>query len=298
MEQGNGDPNARAVRRGDHAQRARASRASSCCFDNFYVDAEVSYDGHAWSTGAYATDVVEKIWPTNYGGRGGIYLSEGGWEDRDAVRQHRGARRTGTSGISRSARASACAATASSPCATAPSGLMTAQRPRPRGPRPPAVSAVRPRRSRTTSASTSGSRSSASSRPTGNLPRLSIIRLGNDHTVRHACPARRRRARWSPTTISPSGASSRRSRKSRYWKESAIFVLEDDAQNGPDHVDAHRSVALVISPFAKRQARGQHALHDVGHAADDGADPRAAADEPVRRGGHADVQRVPGRRRT
>ena len=40
---------------------------------------------------------------------------------------------------------------------------------------------------------------------------------------------------------------------SRYWNESAIFVLEDDAQNGPDHVDAHRSPALVISPFTKRR---------------------------------------------
>jgi hypothetical protein len=42
--------------------------------------------------------------------------------------------------------------------------------------------------------------------------------------------------------------------KSRYWEESAVFVLEDDAQNGPDHVDAHRSVALVASPWAKRGA--------------------------------------------
>jgi hypothetical protein len=41
---------------------------------------------------------------------------------------------------------------------------------------------------------------------------------------------------------------------SRYWKESAIFVLEDDAQNGPDHVDAHRSVLLVASPFTRRGA--------------------------------------------
>ena len=40
--------------------------------------------------------------------------------------------------------------------------------------------------------------------------------------------------------------------RSRYWKDSAIFVLEDDAQNGPDHVDAHRSVALVASPYARR----------------------------------------------
>jgi hypothetical protein len=39
--------------------------------------------------------------------------------------------------------------------------------------------------------------------------------------------------------------------KSRYWKESAVFVVEDDAQNGPDHVDAHRTVALVISPWTR-----------------------------------------------
>jgi len=42
--------------------------------------------------------------------------------------------------------------------------------------------------------------------------------------------------------------------RSRFWKESAIFVLEDDAQNGPDHVDAHRSVAFVLSPYARRGA--------------------------------------------
>ena len=47
-------------------------------FDNFYVDADVSYDGHAFSTAAYATDVIEKIWQTFYGNRGGLYLGEGG----------------------------------------------------------------------------------------------------------------------------------------------------------------------------------------------------------------------------
>ena len=39
-----------------------------------------------------------------------------------------------------------------------------------------------------------------------------------------------------------------------YWKDSAMFVLEDDSQNGPDHVDAHRSVAFVVSPFTRRGA--------------------------------------------
>ncbi len=41
---------------------------------------------------------------------------------------------------------------------------------------------------------------------------------------------------------------------SRFWKDSAIFVLEDDAQNGSDHVDAHRSLLLAISPFSRRGA--------------------------------------------
>jgi hypothetical protein len=42
--------------------------------------------------------------------------------------------------------------------------------------------------------------------------------------------------------------------KSKFWKDTAIFVVEDDAQNGSDHVDAHRTVALAISPFCKRHS--------------------------------------------
>ncbi|ACC79864.1 alkaline phosphatase family protein [Nostoc punctiforme] len=38
------------------------------------------------------------------------------------------------------------------------------------------------------------------------------------------------------------------------WKETAIFIIEDDSQNGPDHVDSHRSLAYVISPYTKRGA--------------------------------------------
>jgi hypothetical protein len=41
--------------------------------------------------------------------------------------------------------------------------------------------------------------------------------------------------------------------KSSIWNQSAVFILEDDAQNGPDHVDAHRSNALVVSPYTKRK---------------------------------------------
>ena len=42
--------------------------------------------------------------------------------------------------------------------------------------------------------------------------------------------------------------------QSRVWKDSAIFILEDDAQGGPDHIDAHRSPALVMSPFSNRRS--------------------------------------------
>ncbi len=41
--------------------------------------------------------------------------------------------------------------------------------------------------------------------------------------------------------------------QSNIWKESVVFILEDDAQNGPDHVDAHRSIAFVAGPFVKRR---------------------------------------------
>ena len=42
--------------------------------------------------------------------------------------------------------------------------------------------------------------------------------------------------------------------RSKFWSQTAIFVVEDDAQNGPDHVDAHRTIAFVISPWARRRA--------------------------------------------
>jgi YVTN family beta-propeller protein len=86
---------------------------------------------------------------------------------------------------------------------------------------------------------------------TGVLPRFAIMSLGEDHT--HGT---------SPGTFTPDacvasndiglGRIVAAATRSRFWKEMAIFVIEDDAQNGPDHVDAHRTVGLVISPYCKR----------------------------------------------
>ena len=126
----------------------------------------------------------------------------------------------------------------------------------------------------------------------GEMPRLHDPAAAQRPHLRHRASASRRRRRWWPTTTWPSGRWSRRCRKSKFWKETAIFVVEDDAQNGPDHVDAHRTVALVISPYTKRKARRLDDVLDVEHAADDGADPGPEADEPVRRRRPADVQLV------
>ena len=87
----------------------------------------------------------------------------------------------------------------------------------------------------------------------GQLPQLNIIRLGNDHTAATRPGARTPRAMIAENDTAL-GRIVEAISGSRYWNESAIFVLEDDAQNGPDHVDAHRSPALVISPFTKRRA--------------------------------------------
>src|SRR5205807_9024207 len=85
----------------------------------------------------------------------------------------------------------------------------------------------------------------------GGMPSLSILRLPNDHT------AGTKIGSWTPTVMVADndlalGRVVEAVSKSKFWKETAIFVVEDDAQNGPDHVDCHRSVALVVSPYTKR----------------------------------------------
>jgi hypothetical protein len=87
----------------------------------------------------------------------------------------------------------------------------------------------------------------------GDMPRWQIVRLPNDHT--HGVTAGQR----TPTAYvaendAALGQLVEAVSHSKFWTNTAIFVIEDDAQNGPDHVDAHRTEALVISPYTRHGA--------------------------------------------
>ena len=249
IETGNGDPTLTLFGE-EVTPNAHALAREFALFDNFYVDAEVSYDGHAFSMGAYATDAVEKIWPTNYGSRGGIYLSEGGGGQRNPYGNLAAppqgyiwdmARRAGVSVRSYGEFVDRDDKT----------GRIEASV-------PGLVGLINPDYAPYDLNVRDNARVDVWLKEfnafvrAGTVPQLNIIRLGNDHTAGTRPSAHTPRAMIAENdaalgrvveAISTSGI----------WKESAIFVLEDDAQNGADHVDAHRSPALVISPFTKRR---------------------------------------------
>lgn len=206
--------------------------------DNFYVDAEVSADGHNWSMAAYATDYTEKTWPTSYGSRGGTYDYEG---SRKIAYPRDGyiwdyAKRAGIS-----YRSYGEFVTKNGPTINSLIGHTATNYP---GYNLDIKDVDR------ISAFKADFDSLLS---INSVAQLNTIRLGNDHT------SGQRIGKPTPTAYLADndlalGLLVEHISKSSIWNESAIFVLEDDAQNGPDHVDAHRSPAFVISPYVKRNS--------------------------------------------
>jgi len=258
LERGNGDPTLTLFGE-EVTPNAHALAREFGVLDNFYVDAEVSYDGHAFSTSAYATDIVQKFWPTNYAARGAAYLSEGigalrnafgniaaprdGYLWDMAARHHVTYRSYGEfahwgPGTSADRVAGRAAIVASVP------GLVGHINPN----YPPWELAI-PDSRRLDVWEKEFNTEQAADR----VPALSILRLGNDHTngTRPGTPTPRAMVAENDAAI---GRLIDVISHSAVWKDSAIFILEDDAQAGPDHVDAHRSPALVVSPFARRRA--------------------------------------------
>ena len=83
------------------------------------------------------------------------------------------------------------------------------------------------------------------------LPQMNTLRLINDHTEGMSKGRPTPFAHVADNDLGV-GMFIEFLSKSKIWNESVVFILEDDAQNGPDHVDAHRSPAYVVGPYVKR----------------------------------------------
>jgi DNA-binding beta-propeller fold protein YncE len=215
--------------------------------DNFYVEGEVSADGHEWTMGAYATDFVEKTWPLSYGhnkhkkfpypaeGNFDIAIPAGGYlwdrakEAGVTYRSYGEFIRNGK--------------TTNDPGTARVTALKDHFDPWYRG-FDMEYSDVR----RADRFISELKRFEAE----GQMPRLQILRLPNDHTSGTTTNRPTPRAAVADNDLALGRVVEALS-ESKFWPELAIFVVEDDAQNGPDHVDAHRTIAFVISPYTKRK---------------------------------------------
>jgi YVTN family beta-propeller protein len=259
MKEGNGDPNL-VLFGEDVTPNQHALAREFVLLDNFYVDAEVSADGHNWSMAAYATDYTEKTWPTNYSNRGRTYDYEG---SRKIARPTKGyiwdhCKAAGVSyrsygefvgvrdvkiGGGGGQEATEAARKAQRENYTSEEALLGH------------FSPTFPPYNLEISDLTRVDRWLEEFREyekQGNLPQFQIVRLGNNHTqgTRPGAPTPRAFVADNDLAL---GRLVEAVTSSKYWPVTAIFVLEDDAQNGPDHVDAHRSPAFVVSPYTKRR---------------------------------------------
>ncbi len=218
--------------------------------DNFYVDGEVSADGHNWTMGAYATDYLEKNWPVSYGGRGGSYPGEG---EREIANNKNGflwdyCKKFGVSYRSYGEFVSDNK-TANIPslidhfCNDYTGWDMGV---------------------RDTVRFYQWKRDFEKHLAAGNVPRFNTLRFGNDHTegLRLGRPTPKAHAADNDLAC---GLFVEYLSQSPIWNECVIIILEDDAQNGPDHVDAHRSTTYVAGGFVK-QGYVDHTMYSTSSA--------------------------------
>ena len=204
--------------------------------DNFYVDSEVSADGHQWSMGAYATDYMEKSWPTSYGGKGGGIYGE---PEKNVVLNKSGyiwdlCNRYGV--------------TFRTYGEFVPNGKATMPvLDKHFHPTFPSYSLAIMDTTRLRIWKTEFETMVKENR----VPQFNTLRLGNDHTegLRIGRPTPYAHVADNDYAV---GLLIETLSKSPIWNETAVFILEDDAQNGADHVDAHRSTAYVAGGFVKR----------------------------------------------
>jgi len=208
-------------------------------FDNLYCDGEVSQDGHEWCCSSYCTDFTEKIWPTGYADRGrpdedeSVVASPAGYLWDNCKRHGLSYRSYGEFASFKSNRGSA-------PVYEGISGLANFA-------------------SRDWSLSQGRDKDRVSvfidemkrAEKSNQWWNFMVMSLGEDHT------AGRTPGDFTPFSKVASndvglGRLVEAISHSKFWKDTAIFVIEDDAQDGPDHVDGHRTVGYVVSPYIKR----------------------------------------------
>ncbi|MGZ3872750.1 MAG: bifunctional YncE family protein/alkaline phosphatase family protein [Mucilaginibacter sp.] len=200
--------------------------------DNFYVDGEVSADGHNWSLGAYATDYMEKNWPTSYGHRGPGATGNTGknklyiWNQADRFNL---SFRTYGEFISADNTPQIPVLKDHFPKSYPTGDLLDPDTLRYQAWERDFDSLVR----------------------INAVPTLSTMRMLSDHTE-GTKPGRPTPFAHVADNDLAVGRLVEHISKSPIWENSVIFIVEDDAQNGPDHVDAHRSPAYVAGGFVKR----------------------------------------------
>jgi YVTN family beta-propeller protein len=236
-------------------QHAMAERFG--IYDRFFVNAEVSPDGHNWSMAAYTTDYLQKTVPLNYSGRGRSYEYEGAnfgsrivVPNDDPAAPARGYlwdliqrkgltfRNYGEFVIPERA----------DPDDVLPPGY--------RGNKPFLASHTTPAYPGFDLNITDQHRADvwlaelAEFTKRGVMPAFEIIRLPNDHTAGARAGAPTPQAYAADNDLALGRMIDALSR-SPFWRSTVVFVVEDDAQNGPDHVDSHRSPVLIISPYSR-----------------------------------------------
>jgi YVTN family beta-propeller protein len=206
--------------------------------DNFYVDAEVSADGHNWSMGGYANDYLEKTWPTGYGDRGGTYDAEG----NRAIANNKGGfiwDHCSRAGISYRTYGEFA------------------------DDYKPNIPVLKnhyctyytswDQHVRDTTRVGQWKRDFDSLVTHHSLPQLNTLRIINDHTEGLSKGRPTPFAHCADNDLAV-GMFIDHLSKSPVWNESVVFILEDDAQDGPDHVDAHRSTAYIAGGYVKRHS--------------------------------------------
>jgi YVTN family beta-propeller protein len=217
--------------------------------DNLYCNGQVSRDGHPWSTMAYNTDYIARDWHLTYSGRKGVDDDdEGGLSNAPSGYLWDACNRAGLSYRSYGEYGKRVS--------TGDGGTkMVGRVPGLIGHVCPdyGIPKVKGTRSRDTDNVEVFLKEYRDFEESGKMPRFIVMSLGEDHTSGTTPGAYTPQACVASNDLAL-GRLVEAVTKSKYWKETAIFVIEDDAQNGPDHVDAHRTVGLVISPYTKRHA--------------------------------------------